>query len=687
MRFVTSTLFLMMLACESSDSGGAATAELEPAGPGAHVPIRRLTRDEYNYTVRDLLGTELQPATDLPADDSTDGFDSVGDGLVMSPLHVELFETAAAALAAEAVVVPLEAPIEEFASTEDLISTIGGPLPGQDGWIVWSNGTVDWQVYIPADGTYVFGVDVYGSHAGPDLPAWRVLIDDLEVLTGEASATSAETAERIEVEAELGRGIHTFSVQYTNDFTIPATDDEPAQDRNLFIKDLMVRGPDPFYAQTNPIRDGLMTCEPDPADPEPCLTEVLSAFASRAWRRPIEDSDIDDLISPVRAVLDAGDPWTWGLEFALRRILTHPEFLFLNTFPAAGETLERLPDHALAERLSYFLWSSMPDETLKGLADSGTLQRDDVLKEEILRMLRDPKAAALTERLAGQWLLIRAVDDISPDPWAFPEFDERLREGMKGEMSRLFQRFIGSDLPMTELLTSQWGYVDWRLADHYGVDRPSSLSGMSAYNASSVGRGGWLGQAGLQAALAYPTRTSPTLRGAWVLGALLCEEPNPPPPGVEGIEAQDDIEGLTVREQFEMHASDPVCAACHLQMDPIGFSFEHFDAIGAWRDTEETASGSTPIDASGELPDGRSFNGVQELSALVVDDPRFPRCMVDRTLTYALGRTLGDHDELAIDRMTDQFIADGLTFDALATAIVTSEVFRSRGLVDVGGAE
>jgi hypothetical protein len=310
----------------------------------------------------------------------------------------------------------------------------------------------------------------------------------------------------------------------------------------------------------------------------------------------------------------------------------------------------------------------MPDQALFAAADAGELQTDAQIADQVERMLADPKADALVDNFGGQWLYIRTVDEKTPDPWAFPDFDDDLRSSMGEEMKRFFGSFIDDERDLRELLTATEGDIDQRLADHYGI---TGVSDWQSVDLASHDRGGVFGQAGLHMINSFPARTSPVLRGKWVLSQLLCEEPPPPPAGVEGL-IEADADAATLREQLEQHRADPVCASCHDAMDPLGLGMEHFDGIGAWR----TQDNGLPIDASGELIDGTAFYGAQELSGIVAADDRYPACLVEQLFTYGLGRSPTPDDGPVLLASEDQFAAEGYTFKALATAIATSPAFR-----------
>jgi hypothetical protein len=417
----------------------------------------------------------------------------------------------------------------------------------------------------------------------------------------------------------------------------------------------------------------VLVCQPDPADPIPCVRDIAASFGKRAWRRPLTDSDIAQAVATFQVALDAGGGVEEGVELLVEYFLSSPRFLFrFEIDPDPTSSAARpLDDYQLASRLSYFLWSSMPDDELMSAADAGLLTGGDQLAGQIDRMLADPRAEALADNFAGQWLYLRGLAEHEPDATAFPTFDPDLRAAMIEETRAFFREFLTGDRPVQEMLSADFTFVDPRLAAHYGV----TAAGEGSQRVSLVGtpRRGLLGQAGILTVTSYPNRTSPVKRGKWVLEELLCEPPPPPPPGVEGLEEGGATTG-SIREQMEQHRNDPVCASCHQAMDPIGFALEHFDAIGAWRDVD----GEYTIDATGELPDGTTFDGGAELAAVLAADPRFTRCLSEKMLIYALGRGLEPFDDPAVDGIHQQLLARGSRLRDLVALVAQSDPFLYR---------
>ena len=455
---------------------------------------------------------------------------------------------------------------------------------------------------------------------------------------------------------------------------------------------LLEPGPDsyPFAFRrfTPPSRSGpvkRVNTRPAAVDPELLrqqrVYDTLRAFADRAFRRPATHDELSRLLGVVLAAEKDGEAAESALKLGLRAALASPRFLFRvegtddaeTTGPPSPEN-----DFALASRLSYFLWSSTPDDALLRLAARAELRRGSVLRAQALRMLRDGRARALADNFGGQWLRVRSLRAFAPDPSLFPGFDEPLRAAMLEEASRFFAAVVAEDQSVLKFLDADFTFVNERLARHYGLD---GVSGERFRRVSLAGtpRGGVLTMAAVLAATSNPTRTSPVTRGKWVLDALLGAPTPPPPAGVEAL--KDDHGGgdgapASLRSRLERHRADPACASCHARMDPLGFALENFDATGAWRDRDEAA----PVDASGVLPGGRAFRGPGGLKAVLLSRPdAFARALTEKALAYALGRAPTRAERPEIDRVVAALAADGYRFSTLVLGVVESAPFRQGG--------
>ncbi|MDC0718201.1 DUF1592 domain-containing protein [Nannocystis bainbridge] len=414
-------------------------------------------------------------------------------------------------------------------------------------------------------------------------------------------------------------------------------------------------------------RAALHVCTPAPADPSPCLRAIVESLLTRAWRRPPERAELERYLALIEpAELDA------GLRLVIEAALLSPQFTFRweRDAGAPGES-HWLDDHALAVRLSYFLWSSAPDDELLALAVVGRLQDASVLAEQVERMLADPRAAGFVDGFAGQWLHFRGLDDIFRDAHRYPRYDEAVRDSMREAMRRRFREFLVPGRDLRDLLLDTHAHVDAELAALYYLPDEVAVGEFTRIDLGPHKRRGLLTEPGLMTVLAYPFASAPTRRGRFVLEQLLCSPLPPPPPEAA---AQPVSDASTARERLAHHRADPACAGCHAILDPIGLAFEHFDAVGAWRGSEH----GELIDAAGELPTGERFADVRELAAIVADDPRFPRCVATHVLTYALGRPLVAEDQPVLSNIYKKFIAADRDLVALIVAVVQSDPFRAR---------
>jgi hypothetical protein len=633
-----------------------------PSDPG-RVTLHRLNNAEYNNTVRDLLGTSLRPADDFPADDRGYGFDNVADVLRLSPLSLELYQTAAEALIADALATPIASSTQSFEIVGD--RAVGNP--NGTGWLFFSNGTASITAETPVAATYRIEVRAYGQQAGPDPARLSIEVPNRAPTVIDVTATAAAPA-IYQLEVPLPAGNAQITVGFVNDYYDAAT----SADRNLWIDYVEVIGP-----LDGPVIDGtrrarILTC---PAlDERACQTAILDGFARRAWRRPVRPDELTALLELVDLARAEGDTAENGLRLALQQVLVSPHFLFrveLDPEPTS-RTPHPLTDWELASRLSYFLWSSMPDDALFAAAAAGTLKDPAELRAQAERMLADPKAVALLDNFAGQWLFLRAVGDQDPDYQLFPDYDQALEEAMRAESRRFFQAFLDERIPMDQFLTADFTYVNDRLAQHYGLPAVGT-DDLVKVSLADTPRRGFLMQASFLRVTSRPKRTSPVLRGKWILDNLLCTPPRPPPPGVEGLPDGSGATG-SVRQRLEAHVTNPVCASCHRVMDPLGFGLDNFDAIGAYR----TMDNGYPIDATGELGDGTPFTDGRSMVEALAANPAVYRCMVEKLFTYT-GRSPYRIEAIeAIDELTHRFIDGGYILPDLILELVTSPSFTAR---------
>jgi hypothetical protein len=502
-----------------------------PLDPG-RVVLRRLNIAEYNNTVRDLLGTTAKPADKFPADNVTDGFDTVGTVLSFSDLLLEQAETAAGAL----------------------------------------------------------------------------------------------------------------------------------------VDELMAR------PRADPLRTRILACEPTTANLQTCLPQILTPFMKNAYRRPATAAEVQDLVLLGSTITQSSADVTRGVSAALKAVLLSPHFLFhVETGAPTVATATPLNDYELANRISYFLWSSMPDQTLMQAADGGKLSPGGTgLTAEVDRVAADPKAQAFVDNFGGQWLSTREIDGVAPDAMQYKTFDESLRSSMGQETALFFQSLLKDAQPLTALLLADFTFVNDRLARHYGI--PAGQTAFARVSLKGSPRLGLLTQETFLTVTSNPDRTSPVKRGNWVLEHLLCDPPPVPPPGVPPLATPMSGSGLTVRAVLEEHRKNPNCAVCHKIMDPIGLALENFDAIGAYR----TMDNGQAIDASGTMSDGTTFKGASELAQLLAKDPRYARCIVKQTLTYAVGRSFDTPEGNSYVATVAAPLAKNGTWPDVLRSIATSQAFLTR---------
>ncbi len=662
----------------ASDGLARALARVRPS-PG-RVTLRRLNRAEYNNTIRDLTGVAFRPADDFPADDVGYGFDNIGDVLSLPPILMEKYLAAAEAVAERAIIAnpPVSKPLKAHIEVESVDSAGGDDFQGM-GRVLYRAGRITVPVTFPADGEYIVRVRAFGQHAGPEPPRMAFELDgrafhEAAVLAGQRKP--GVYSARLRTRA----GEHRLSLAFLNDFYDPNHRDPGRRDRNLIVDAVEIAGPAGFKARPLPEshrRIVIATPGPDLDDRE-AARRVIERFATRAFRRPAREEEVERYLGLVDDAESNREPFERRIQVAVTAILLSPHFLFrveLDPPGFAAGQVRALDDFELGSRLSYFLWSSMPDEELFRLAQQGRLHEDGVLEAQARRMLKDPKSRALVDNFAAQWLQLRSLRTATRDPARFPGYDLPLRGAMRRESELFFEAVMREDRSILSFLDADFTFVNDRLAAHYGLS-PVPQGQFYRVPLSGGRRGGLITQASVLTVTSNPTRTSPVKRGKWVLEQILGTPPPPPLPNVPELsEGTGGARATTLRQQLEAHRANPSCANCHAKMDPIGFGLENFDATGAWR----TRDGSLPIDASGSLPSGRSFVGPEGLKAFLMgrkDD--FARCLTRKMLTYALGRGVGPADRAAVDRAVTNLARDGYKFSRLVVEVVRSDPFRKR---------
>lgn len=636
----------------------------EGPAPLGFTGIRRLTRVEYDNTLRDLLGDDSQPSSAFPPDDPGLGFDNHAGLLKISALHVEKYEAAAVELIDRAWERDFVPGFSARFEAEDAVAANGVPSADGTMWRLTEDGSVGAPVTLDRDGQVTISVRAGAARAGSEFAKMVVRIDDGVVaqFTVDALPSSPKT---YAASVQVPQGSHQVSAELVNHFKDLSNPDPDLRRRDLYVDWVEVQR-SPWSSPTPVVR----VCDPAAQGEAHCRAEILRSFASRAFRRPVGEEELGRWNAVATAAASAGADFDASVRHTLGAMLLSPHFLFRIEGGVDGTAESPLEGHALASRLSYLLWSSMPDETLTALAQSGELADPAVLWAQAERMLEDPKASAFVDNFAGQWLPLRALEDAQPDPTLHPHFDDALRVSAREETRRLFREVMNQDLPATMLLDADFTFVDARLAAHYGLPAPAAGEWVKVQWGSNSLRRGVLGHTSVLTATSYPDRTSPVKRGQWVLGQLLCEPPAPPPPGVENLETA--VEGATMRERMAAHRTNPACAGCHALMDPIGLGLEQFDATG--RDRQDDGEGAV-IDPAGTLPDGRTFEGPVALAGLLADDPRVSACITTHLFSYASGRTPTAGDECAIAAVHEQASSQGGSMKDVLRALLRSRSF------------
>ena len=655
------------------------------------VTARRLNRFEYNNTVRDLLSVDLRPADSFPVDDSGYGFDNIGDVLSISPLLLEKYLDAAGKLAREAV---WDSPRSAEPTRFRIEAARDAANTAAIGWVspFTADGSIQLQFEFPAAGFYDLAFSATDRRQRseddgqylPDMPPppprmMTMRLDSIRMATKAVEAAQYfNRSERVRHRIEAGES--DIWLGFIDQDGEPIDPNSEFSQRKLWVDYLEISGP--YEAEPLPLPKShrkIMTCHPEGQEPwQPCADQIIGRLALRAFRRPPSELEMQRLFGLAGQAMHDGETFEGMIQTVLQAVLIAPQFLFrMEHGPAPrdadSETI-LIDDYELASRLSYFLWSSMPDDDLFDAAKAGRLQAPEQLRLQVRRMLADSRSAALVENFGGQWLQLRNLAQAQPDSERFPDFDEDLRRAMVRESELFFDSILRKDRSILDFLDSDFTFVNDSLARHYGI---SGVDGphFRKVHLTNGQRGGLLGQASVLTLSSYPTRTSPVLRGLWVLDTILGQSPPPPPPDVPELEVPEGPLSGTLREQLEAHRSNEGCMSCHLVMDAIGFGLENYDGIGRWR----TSDRELPLDTSGTLPGNHSFESPAELRQILLSTEArsFSRTLTKKLLTYALGRGVDRHDNPAIDRIQQQLEASDYRFSALIDGIVNSMPFRA----------
>lgn len=639
--------------------------------PG-RVTTRRLNRTEYNNTIRDLLNVDFQPADDFPSDDVGYGFDNIGDVLSVPPLLIEKYLSAAEQVAEKAV--PTRHPqyfIKRARGNE--LAESGAATGGNGQKTIASRGAVSHDFKFPDKGTYRIKIDAMADQAGDELAKMEIKLGDKVLKTVEIKDHKKRNEILLDIPASAGT--QSVTAGFINDFYDAQA--EGRKDRNLFVDFIQVEGPlglPESVSSTSPL---LQVLPGEGISAEHAAQANLREFLPQAFRRPVQEDEVVKYAGLVVMAYEREKSFPMAMRVGLQAVLISPHFLFrVEDGRQQVDSLELLNDYALASRLSYFLWSSLPDPELFELARQNRLHEPAILKEQTLRMLADPKSNALVQNFSGQWLGLRKLttNEVAPDPKLFPEFDDQLRQNLWKETELFFGSIVQENRSIYDLLDGRYSFLNQRLAELYGIEGVQGEE-FRRVEFQEGQRMGVLTQGSVLTLTSYPNRTSPVKRGQWVLENLLNDPPPEAPPVVPALEeTQEANPNLSFRQQLELHRQDPGCASCHNLMDGIGFGLENFDAIGRWR----TQDGKFDIDSSGSLPSGETFSGPAELiSILGKRKTQFGRCLAEKLMTYALGRGIEYYDRCALDDVMSQLDEDD-RFSSLVLAIVNSAPFQMR---------
>ena len=671
--------------------------------PG-RATIRRMNRTEYANAVRDLLALDVDFTKDMPADDTGYGFDNIADVLTVSPTLMDRYITVAGKVARMATGQASRRVITtDYKVPKDLFVNGFGVASynerANDNLPLDSRGGGSFKFYVPYDATYTIQVFLNANTSeegeinplnryetkvplkaglriiGASFPK-RLALDEQVVpktVLGAREPAAAPVPIPLDVSVDGAR---------VKQLTVASVATGPNVSQSFYLRDVMqisvvgpydIKGPGDTAS-----RRKIFICRPSAElSEQACATKILSNLARHAYRRPVAAADVAPLMK-IYAEGRKGASFDQGIEASLEAILVSPSFLFMReTDPAkaAPGAVHRISDVELATRLSFFLWSSIPDDQLLAVAEKNQLHKPDILKRQVARMLADPRAKALTDNFAGQWLYLRRLEYQKPDRRAFPDFDIRLRNAMQTETEMFFDGVVRDNRPALDFLSSDYTYVNQRLAEHYGIPGVYGTTFRKVKLDPALHRGGLLGQGSVLTVTSYNNRTSVVLRGKWILDNILAAPPPPPPPNVPTLNEAKNGKTLTVRQQMELHRANPVCASCHTKMDPLGLALENYDAVGKWR----AGYAGQALDVSAVMPDGTKFEGPKGLQGILLSrKDQFIEAMTERLMTYALGRGVESYDMPAVRSVRDQAAKDDYRMQTIILGIVQSVPFSMR---------
>ena len=678
----------------------AAASHPEPGRSTLH----RLNRTEYGNAIHDLLDLDIDATSYLPADDEANGFDNIADVLRFSPSLLDQYLSASDKISSLAVGDPSITPISQvFRAAPDLDQEHhieGLPLGTRGGILIHYN--------FPLDGEYDFRVfllqNIVGYLTGLEYPhQLEISIDGQRVFLAQVGGeednkmsdanlgVAKDTIDaRLRTRIPVKAGPRTVVVTFLRRNAAPS--DEPLQpftrDHDLqnmngipLIDRMQITGPfNPTGSGDTPSRHRIFSCHPANSAAElPCARQILTSLARRAYRRPVTGADLETLLSFYQSARNKKN-FEAGIQNALRLILTDPKFLFrteTDSPNAAPGSIHPISDVELASRLSFFLWSTIPDDQLITVASQGKLRDPAVLEQQVKRMLADDRSEALVKNFAGQWLLLRNLPNVQPDPNEFPNFDDNLRQAFRRETEMFFESVMREDRNVLDLLTADYTFVNERLAKHYGIPGVYGSQFRRVKLTGEVGeeRRGLLGQGSILTVTSEANRTSPVKRGKFILENIFGTPPPSPPPNVPPLKENDGAQAMSVRARMELHRKNPPCAGCHAVMDPLGFSLENFDGIGEWRTKEPGGA----VDPSGQLADGTKVDGPVALRNAIMKHPeQFVRTLTEKLMTYGLGRGLEYYDMPTVRGIARDASRNDYRFSSIVLGIVKSTPFQMR---------